>query len=787
MKHLLITLLLMVPMAIGAQVDDSFDQFDDNGSISRNGRNNGNFNPHNNDTTRAKEIPRGIYVWTVDRRFGDIQPAIVDTVPHLFMNSVFNTGTYGEYNTTGNNYTARQNRIFFDRPETDQFMFLQPYSWVYKQPDQFHFTNTLSPLTNVTYDDCGDKQNGEDYLGAKFAVNANKRIGFGFNVDYAYARGYFSNQNTSHFGTTLFGSYLGDQYKMHIMLSTYNQKVAENGGITNDLYITHPESFDDSYLESEIPTVMSRNWNRLNHQHVFLTHRYSLGFYRKEKMTEEELKARQFASDSKKEREAKSLDKGKEERQPRGRGDTPVQEAPAGRPADAAIAGDEPVADEPQPADSTRIKIDGQAALDSIRNAQLVADSIDATMKKVFVPVTSFIHTLELNKYERTYLFNPTSEGDIPTGYYANQYYLFNGRENAVDSINDITRLTQIKNTLTLALLEGFNKYAKAGLKAFISHEYRRFQMPNQTDSVAYMENFSEHNVSIGAQLQKAEGQTLHYNATLETWLAGEDAGQLKLDASADLNFAMPLIGDTVQLAARAYFHRLNPTFYQRRYHSQHFWWDNNGMAKETRTRIEGTFSYRKTNTKLRVGIEEIQNYTYLGMSYDFSETGRQNLTAHMAQEGGNINLLTAQLQQNFRLGPLNWENIVTYQSSSNQDVLPLPTLNVWTNLYLKFKIAHVLSVELGADAWYFTKYTAPDFCPQLNQFAVQQNKESRVELGGYPFIDVYANMHLKRARFFLMMSHVNNGMGNKMAFLVPHYPVNSSVLRFGVSWNFFN
>ena len=36
-------------------------------------------------------------------------------------------------------------------------------------------------------------------------------------------------------------------------------------------------------------------------------------------------------------------------------------------------------------------------------------------------------------------------------------------------------------------------------------------------------------------------------------------------------------------------------------------------------------------------------------------------------------------------------------------------------------------------------------------------------------------------------LSHVNNASGNKMMFLTPHYPMNGNVLRFGVSWNFYN
>ena len=131
-------------------------------------------------------------------------------------------------------------------------------------------------------------------------------------------------------------------------------------------------------------------------------------------------------------------------------------------------------------------------------------------------------------------------------------------------------------------------------------------------------------------------------------------------------------------------------------------------------------------------------------------------------------------------------------------EVDPLPGVTIFaaiflqaglkiSNLFLKFRVARVLSIELGGCVTYFSKYNAPDYLPQLSQFAVQQNADSRVEIGGYPWVDVYANMHLKRARFFVSMSHVNAGSGSKQYFLTPHYPTNSRVLHFGVSWNFYN
>ena len=782
MKTKLTSLLLVLLSLTGARAQDVYNQIDASGNITQR-RDNQNFNKHNNDTTRNKEVPKGLYTWTIDRKFGDMIPVQPDTVHHLFQNTTFNTGMLGEFNSTGSNYTSRLSRIFINRAETDNFIFTQPYSYVEKRPELFHFMNTLSPYTCLNYDNCGDKTNGEDHISAKFGVNAGKRLNVGFDLDYAYARGYFSNQSNSHFNGSIFSSYTGDQYNMHFFFNAGHHKITENGGIDDDNHITHPESFQDNLAENEIPTILEKNWNRNDHQNLFLTHRYNIGFYRKVKMTEAELKARAFAEASKKDKERREAEKkkGNKEEEQSSKKKGKEQKQFTGRPEGARIMGAEPKRDSLMTDSiSRRIKIEDQAKLDSLNRAQAIQDSIDATMKREYVPVTSIIHTLEWNNYNHRYQAYNT-----PDNYYLKRYYQ-KGLEYGNDSIYDQVKHMQVKNTLGLSLLEGFNKYMKAGLKGFITFDYNNYQMPDSTaEGVLYRNKWTESNVSFGGQISKTQGKTLHFNLRAETWVGGALSGQLKLDFNTDVNFK--LFGDTVQLAANAYFHRIEPVFLQRHYHAKHIWWDDDDKSKETRTHIEGRFSYKKTNTMLRIAIDEIQNYTYYGMSYDATTKNRTNMTAGVYQESGNINVFTAQLHQNFRVGILNWENVITYQNSSNKDVLPLPALNIFTNLYLKFRIAKVLNVELGADAIYFTKYYAPDYCPAINQFAIQKNEASRVELGGYPFIDVYANLKLKKVRFFVMMSHVNSGSGNRMSFLAPHYPTNSNVLHLGVSWPFFN
>ena len=727
-----------------------------------------------------KEIPKGIKVWTVDQRFGDRRQAELDTMSYMYPNTIFTTGLRGEYNTTGNLGAPRINRIFINRAETDQFLFTQPYDYIVSPVDQFHFTNTLSPFTNLDYNTAGNRTNGEDHFKAKFAVNAGKRLGVGFNVDYMYGRGFYSSQSTSHFKYLMYGSYIGDRYQAHLIFSTITQKVTENGGITNDEYIKHPESFDDNYATNEIPTVLERNWNRNNNLHVFLTHRYNLGFNRKVKMSKEEIEARKFAMASQKENQAqKDLEEARRKAKREGREFDEKKfkkQTFSGRPDNARVVNTSvPTDSTSTKAPSERIAVNGKAAADSLRALEAKAAQDTMWMKNEYVPVTSFIHTMKFDTYRRIYQAYET-----PKDFYADT---FNPAGNYPgDSIYDKTTHYRVQNTFAISLLEGFNKWAKAGLKAFVTSDLRHFTLPTETKIA---KAYNEHNLSIGGQLIKSQGKTLHYDATLETWLTGKDAGQMKIDADADVNFA--LFGDTVRLQASGFFHRLNPTFYYRHYHSKHFWWDNDDMSKIIHTRIEGKFGYEKTKTTVRVAFDNIKNHTFFAMGYNVTDDfGRTGNTLSVVQKSGAISLLTLELQQKLKLGPLHWDNVITYQKSSDDMALPVPDLNIYTNLFLRFKIARVLKCDFGADARFFTKYYAPDYSPALGQYAVQTG-ENRTEVGNYPIVNVYANFHLQRTRFFVMMSHLNAGQGDKNYFFTPHYPMNQRVFRMGVSWNFFN
>ncbi|MBQ8520929.1 MAG: putative porin, partial [Bacteroides sp.] len=635
--------------------------------------------------TDANTVPIGLFSWKVDKRFGNITPVPVDTIQTGFQNTNDVGGPTGQFNYLGNLGSPRMSRIFFDRPEESQFIFLDPYDFSVQMPQDVVFTNTLSPFTNLTYYKSLNSRNGEERFKSYFAVNANKRFGFGFNIDYLYGRGMYTDQNTAFFNGNFFTYYRGDKYELHFIFSNNNMKMAENGGIADDRYITNPLDMAEGkkqYNSTDIPTNLNKVWNHNTSFRVFLTHRYNLGFYKGDK--------------EKKKAEADSLLAAAAALP-----DSVMNEMlkdsllANGIISDSLHTDSTLVRHKPTSAEAHRPPVKTPTIPGTPANA--ATETADTTeVAPEFVPVTSFIHTFQADLDKRKYITQDNAQ--------ALKLYEYNFFGN--DS-TDITKRSSVKNTFGIALREGFNKWAKAGLTAFITHEYRDFTLSDTTgvDDNRILKHYKENNLSVGGELLKEQGTLLHYRILGEVGIAGEDAGQFRLEGKGDLNFRF--LGDTVRLEANAYIKNLNPVFFYRHFHSKHYWWDNDDLSKIMRTRIEGTLNIRKWGTTLRAGVENIKNYTYLdnasvGVTNNQGEVTSYKNNAVVRQDGDNIQVLTAMWQQKLKAGIFHLDTEVVYQKSSNEEVLPLPELSSYANLYLKTALVkNVFNVELGADARY--------------------------------------------------------------------------------------
>ena len=684
--------------------------------------------------TEIQSLPPKLYMWKLSETLGNRTIIPADTASLNFQSTNLVEGMFGHYNYLGNLGSPRLSRLFFEREESEPTIFMAPFSSFFTRPDQVLFTNSNVPYTNLTYYKAGNKVNGEERFKSYFSVNVNKQLAFGFNIDYLYGRGYYQNQSTSHFNAGLFGSYIGEKYQVQAVYNNFFLKMNENGGIADDQYITRPENMSGGKKEYEsttIPVKLEQSSNRNKDFYIYLTQRYRLGFTRRVRNTQE------------------------------GKPTVSAPKASSSPSSESEISASNNDIALPNDSIASKSVSTLAAANDSLPSVS-TADN-DSLFEEEFVPVTSFIHTLKVERSRHQF-----RSGSEPEGFFPEDYKLYKNYS------NDSTTAFSVKNVFGIALLEGFNKYAKAGLTAYISHKFSRYDLMN-TDTLTDMRRirYTEQEIFVGGELAKREGKLLHYNVNGEVGLVDKAIGQFRVNANLDLNFR--LWKDTVNFYARGYVSNTLPSFYMRHYHSNHYNWDNDNMDKEFRTRVEGELNISHWGTNLRAGVENIKNYTYF------------NQSALPEQNGGNIQVLSATLKQDFRLGVFHLDNEVTWQKTSNETVLPLPQLSLYHNFYILAKLAKkVLTVQLGADVRYFTKYNAPAYAPGVQQFHLQPT-DDLVEIGGYPIVNVYANLHLKRTRIFAMMYHVNAGMGSANSFLVPHYPINPRLFKIGVSWNFYD
>ena len=696
----------------------------------------GNRTTWGRDTTKYRSeenIPIGQFQWILEPRLGTVVEAENnDTVVHDFYKWNATDGYTGEYNYLANIGSPRLSRLYFNRDNTsDEFLFLQPFSFFRGSLQDFRFTNTKSPITNLAYHTCGNRQTGEDRVRGYFATNINKLAGLGFKLDYNYGVGYYYAQPNSMFGGTIYGYYRGERYNIHAYVGVNHMKMGENGGIEDDRYVEDPLSLGQEYKSKDMPTMLDQTWNRNHEQHYYLTHRYNLGFTR-------------------------------------------ILEVPDSL--------------KPVPPSASALLSELSDSLQTVLRddsvaRKVVVDSLlqvwqDAQIEpKEFIPVTSLIHTFEVSNLKHEYLSRGTTKD-----YYTNLYY---GNGN---TMRDESRGLSVRNTFGIALREGFNKWAQMGITLFGTHKLRSYKL---MDGQGGMTHYTENDLSVGGELARTQGSHFNYNVSAEVWLLGKHVGDLNIDGKTDLKLRLGR-RDTLLTDLHVGFMHRKPTFFFRHYHSQVAWWDNDDLNREVRLKVEGTLRLKRFGTKLHVGFENVSNYTYFGMQ----NTLRNELKAGSVvptdyshavavMQTGSVQVFGITLAQDLKWKAIHWDNQVSYQTSSNQDALPLPKLNIYTNLYLVFRIAKVLYVQMGGDMRFFTSYYAPDYSPAIQQFAVQDTRNPRTKIGGYPIVGVYANLHLKHCRMYVSVSHVNSGNGH--SFLVPHYPINPLTINMGLSWNFFN
>lgn len=397
----------------------------------------------------------------------------------------------------------------------------------------------------------------------------------------------------------------------------------------------------------------------------------------------------------------------------------------------------------------------------------------DSIVSRTYVPVTSFIYTLKYNGNIHTFVDKNIT--DVKN--YFQRVYLDPKRT------YDKTSYYTVNNTLGVSLLEGFSKWSKFGLAAYATYQVRHYTLPTDTldhsdvslglDALPEYASLIPRSTTqqlawVGAQLTKQKGSLLRYEATAELGILGPAAGEVKVDGRLSTRF--PLLRDSLEITAFGGFRNEEAPWLMQNYISNHFIWHND-FGKRRTVMLGGEIDLRRTGTYFRASVSNMQNHIYF------------NADGYPVQHGGNVQVLSLTLRQNLAFGIWHWDNDITYQTTSDDKVIPLPSLAVYSNMYLLFNIA-TLNVQLGVDCDYYTRYYTPGYNPATASFTNQRE----YKFGNYPFCNAYAQMKLSRARFYVMYSHANKGIfGGDNYFSMPFYPLNPARFQMGVSVDFAN
>lgn len=399
----------------------------------------------------------------------------------------------------------------------------------------------------------------------------------------------------------------------------------------------------------------------------------------------------------------------------------------------------------------------------------------DTLTRDIYVPVMKFIYSLDYQTRRHRFINKNTSEA---ADFWQHVYL-------DPSETSDNTYYWHVSNSVGLELMEGFQKWAKFGLSAYATYQIRRYtqatgnmspdlefdtsQLSPLPAGVNVAPKVTQNLLWVGGRLEKTQGSLLRYAADVKFGLIGDAAGELDLSGNIQTNFK--LFGDTVSLSAQGRFANLAPSYLLKEYISNHFAWQND-FGKIRKFSVGGRLHIPWTNTTLSADFESTQNLIYF------------NPMSLPEQNGGATTVFAARLHQELHFGIWNWNNTVTYQVSSNNSILPLPALSIYSNMYLGFRAFRVLTLQIGVDCDYFTRYRGMMYQPATASFRVQSDEEA-ISVGNYPIINAYVTAKLYKVRFFILWSHVNQGWPSKNYFSMPHYPIDPRRLQFGLCVDF--
>lgn len=378
------------------------------------------------------------------------------------------------------------------------------------------------------------------------------------------------------------------------------------------------------------------------------------------------------------------------------------------------------------------------------------ADSA-ANIKESFIPRVGFMHEFELSNNKRG--FTKTDPKDF-----------FKNRYDNDTLTHDSTRYTRVTNIFQIKFYEAPDRKYTFGKRAYIGNDQLWY---NFSSSTGYYPT-KQSNTFIGGGIFRNQGKFWQWEANGRIYLTGYRSGQTEL--SGFINKPLKIGRDTTSLRIEGSLKTLVPDYYERYFYSNHFQW-RNSFDNINEMIIRSSIRSQEYKTTIGANYALIGNYIY---------NGKDTLPAQASSE---LLVFSAYLNKDFESDHWLVRMQGLIQKANNDNLVRLPAFAGFMSINYRTIISKVMHFQLGVDTRYNSAFYADAYEPGTARF-YQQNSQ---KIGNYPYIDLHANLKLKRTRVFFNLLNAGSGLVGNNYFMAPEYPYYRRTFRLGIAWSFYD
>ncbi len=386
------------------------------------------------------------------------------------------------------------------------------------------------------------------------------------------------------------------------------------------------------------------------------------------------------------------------------------------------------------------------------------------------IPTIFFGNSFEYTSYKRTY----TDQGE-DFDYYENAY---------IDPLNTHDSIHESRMDVRLfAQLQPYNRNGVLGLLTggfgYARHNYYHF-VPQNYQNEYYGQGGSEglSSVYLYGMASGAVSKYARWEADGQLGMSGYRAGDFDVGGKLSLS---AFVGRKLENGERKHPLTLEGTvrivsreadYWQQTYFSNHYAWINQ-FDKENFTQFGVRFYAPSIGFEIGGNYQVANNKIYYGPWVE------------PQQYAGTLSVASGYLRKDFTLGGFHLNHRILLQWSSNNDVAPVPMGSAFLSYYFQVEaVPEVLSIQIGVDGRYQTRYYAFGYDPAVGQFYNQTS----VQLGEYPYIDPFVSAKWKRLRMLVKGQNIGPALfGPGNYFTVVDYPQNRTMLKASISWAFYD